>query len=142
MKQLLQRIPDDIIRENILPYTYIPQPKELCEDIRDFYVVLNELKSMYETIYKNGYENEADEWLSNDISRFMNEDHPTMLGYTQFYLQFYQRMYQLKNANVNKMISFFVNEELNELSTGIQRRLALMTPLERYRMKKFLIEIN
>lgn len=33
----MDKIPIDIIRENIIPYTYTPQPKELCKDIRSFY---------------------------------------------------------------------------------------------------------
>ena len=142
MKQILDRIPEDIIREHILPYTYIPQSKNLCDDIRDFYVVSHELEMMYETIYKDGYENEAKDWLSNDISRFMNKDYPTMLGYQQFYLQFYRRMYQLKNADDNKIISFFENEISNPFPAVIQRRIALMTPLERSNLKAFVTEIN
>jgi hypothetical protein len=33
---LLQRIPEEIIREHILPYTYLPQRKTLLRDIRSF----------------------------------------------------------------------------------------------------------
>ena len=36
-EKLIQKIPSDVIRENILPYTYKPQPKELCQDIQSFF---------------------------------------------------------------------------------------------------------
>ena len=142
MKQIPHYIPDDIIREHILPYTYEPQPKSLCDDIRNFYVVSHDLKTMYETIYHNGYENEHRDWLENDIGRFMNEDFPTMFGYREFYLQFYRRMYQLQHAHNSKIISFFGIEESNPFTTKIQRRMALMTPSERDKLKSFLVEIN
>lgn len=142
MKQIPYYIPDDIIREHILPYTYEPQPKSLCDDIRNFHNIFHELETMYESIYQNGYENEYIDWLDNDISRFMNQDFPTMFGYRDFYLQFYRRMYRLQYAHNNKIISFFENEDLNPFRTKIQRRIALMTPSERNDLKSFLVEIN
>lgn len=141
MQDILDSIPDDIIREHILPYTYEPQPKTLCDDVRNYNHVLNELKAMYATIYSNGYNNEDNDWLSNDIERFMNEDFPTMFGYRDFFLQFYRRMFLLQHANENKIISL-LNTETFKMSTKVPRQIALMTPSEREDLNTFLIEIN
>lgn len=141
MQDILDSIPEDIIREHIIPYTYEPQPKTLCDDVRNYYDVLNELKAMYATIYSNGYDNEDNDWLSNDIERFMNEDFPTMFGYRDFFLQFYRRMFLLQHANENKIISLLSTESIR-MSTNVPRQIALMTPSEREDLKTFLIEIN
>ena len=33
LSMLLKKIPCDVIREHIIPYTFQVQPKELCDDI-------------------------------------------------------------------------------------------------------------
>jgi hypothetical protein len=96
---------------------------------------------MYATMYSNGYDNEDNDWLSNDIERFMNEDFPTMFGYRDFFLHFYRRMFLLQHANENKIISL-LNTESVRVSTNVPRQIALMTPSEREDLKTFLIEIN
>jgi hypothetical protein len=51
-QNLINRLPEDVIRENILPYTYNTQPRELIIDIRtylkDYGIVIN-----YYAIYMN-----------------------------------------------------------------------------------------
>ena len=106
LRQRIYQLPDDVIREYILPYTYEPQSKELCEDIRNYYEVSNHLLEKYHQIYKDGYNNEDKEWLLNDIERFMNEDKATMFGYVDFYIQFFQRIYMLQNATRDQVIEF------------------------------------
>ena len=58
----IRRLPDDIIREYILPYTYQPQSPELCKDIQTYYTTLQELSDVYKkstlrikTKTKNGF---------------------------------------------------------------------------------------
>ena len=36
---IFANLPDDIIREHILPYTYHVQPKSLLEDISTFFTI-------------------------------------------------------------------------------------------------------
>ena len=88
---LLKKIPDDIIREYIIPYTYNSQSPELCADINSFYNTYNSLNNKYELVY--GLGNDSKDWLSNDICRFLNNDFPTMLGYRDFYINIYRRIY-------------------------------------------------
>ena len=44
---LLRRIPEEIIRQEIIPYTYSPQSKEFLADIRSFYVDWNIIDNAY-----------------------------------------------------------------------------------------------
>ena len=45
--KLFDKLPIEIIREKIIPYTYEPQPKEVLEDIISYYEVKNLLKDYY-----------------------------------------------------------------------------------------------
>lgn len=138
---LLKRIPDDIIREHILPYTYSPQPKYICDDIRDYSKTHEELRQMYKLTYQSGYEGEDLEWLSNDIARFMNEDEGTLYVYNDFYIQFYRRMFRFQDADRDKIISYISNEESFPYPQDINRNLALMIPSERVQLKRFLARV-
>ena len=78
-KNLLYRLPIELMREHIIPFTYNPQPDFLLKDIRNFTSFRCEIFDLYKTLYPN-YENlrEIMEWVSNDISRFNNQDIPLM----------------------------------------------------------------
>ena len=78
----MDKLPIDIIREEIIPYTYTPQPKELCKDIRSFYNIRDYLCKLYydRWFHTFHYEENADlNWLDNDICRFFNDDIATNL---------------------------------------------------------------
>ena len=47
----MHRLPFDIIREHIIPYTYKPQPKSLCRDIETFVAVKNALYDIDVVLY-------------------------------------------------------------------------------------------
>ena len=46
---LVRRLPDDVIINHILPYTYMTQPIHLIEDIRSFTTDYNLVESVYMT---------------------------------------------------------------------------------------------
>ena len=111
----MDKLPIDIIREEILPYTYQPQPKELCNDIRSFHNIRDYLYKLYydRWFHTFQYEENADlNWLDNDICRFFNDDNATMFGYTDNCLNKYKRSFILKDKTakeirdyINKIIS-------------------------------------
>jgi len=111
----MDKLPIDIIREEILPYTYQPQPKELCNDIRSFYNIRDYLYKLYydRWLHTFQFEENADlNWLDNDICRFFNDDRATMFGYTDNCLNKYKRNFNLKDKTgkevrdyINKIIS-------------------------------------
>ena len=95
LSTLLSRIPDDIIREYILPYTYDLQSPILCNDIRNYF----ESTQYLQDLYKKRYIDDAIEqvsWLSNDIERFMNEDVGTMYAIMPFFHNCLTRLYSLR----------------------------------------------
>ena len=95
----MNKIPLDIIREHILPYTYQPQRKELCHDIISFNNSKLYLKKLYYERWKDSfyYEEDADvNWLENDLVSFFNDDRATMLGYTDNCIAKYSRIFSTK----------------------------------------------
>ena len=142
LRQRIYQLPDDVIREYILPYTYEPQSQELCEDIRNYYEVSNHLLEKYHQIYKDGYNNEDKEWLLNDIERFMNEDKATMFGYVEFYIQFFQRIYMLQNTTRDQVIEFLQSPKYYPFTRDIYSNIGFMKPHEREKLKSFIATIN
>ena len=48
---LIQKIPNDIIINCIIPFLYEPQPKKLLEDIKNVYITFSKLKEFYSFEY-------------------------------------------------------------------------------------------
>ena len=98
---IFRRLPKEIIREHILPYSYCPQSDSLCKDINTFYTTKRIVKELYETIYADFIDTEDDpmNWLDNDITRFMNNDIATMNGYTHRYLDIWSRLYYFSDKS-------------------------------------------
>ena len=75
----MKKIPVHVIIENIIPFTYKVQSKELCEDIQSFSTTLNEIKDIYKAHHRFLGENEIwQQWLVNDIATFINQGTPTI----------------------------------------------------------------
>ena len=132
----LQKIPDDIIRECILPYTYEPQHPLLCADIRSFYNTYNNMCEIYGLAYP--LHNESKEWLSNDITRFLNDDFPTIYGYRKFYINAYRRMFMNWHKDIDKIIDCIQTTE-TKVPNDIQIHIGIMTPQERLQLEDFLM---
>lgn len=132
----MNKIPFDIIREHILPYTYQPQPKELCHDIISFNNSKLHLKKMYYERWKNSFyhEEHADvNWLDNDLGRFFNDDRATMLGFTDNCIAKYSRIFGLKNSN-RKTVSNYINSHTgygSNVLDSINIQIGILTPKER-----------
>ena len=134
---LLQRLPDDVIREHILPYTYQPQSPLLCADIRSFYNTYNNMCHIYSLAYP--LHNESKEWLSNDIQRFLNDDFATMYGYRLFYINAYRRMFMNQDKNVDTIIACILKND-KTVPNDIKIHIGLMTPQERLQLEDFLMD--
>ena len=134
---LLQKLPDEIVRECILPYTYEPQSQKLCADIRSFYNTYHNMCEIYSLAYP--LHNESKEWLSNDITRFLNDDFPTMSGYRLFYINVYRRMFMNRDKDVYTIIHCIKNTE-TKVPNDIKIHIGLMTPRERLQLEDFLMD--
>lgn len=135
----MNKLPIDIIREHIIPYTYSPQPNDLCNDIRSFkkmYVILTEL---YEKLYINHHPLEDKEWLINDMERWMNNDKPTMFGYTDRYINIIRRIYSLRNKCYAELCIYADNYLNNQpIQREIQLKLGALKENEREDMLSFI----
>tara|TARA_B110000967_G_C18558590_1_gene398980 strand:+ start:17 stop:445 length:429 start_codon:yes stop_codon:yes gene_type:complete len=141
---LASKIPEDVFRDQILPYTYCPQPIKLRDDIRSYYNTINNVHNIYSKAYPTSSvtpEGDTDKaWLSNDITRFLNNDQPTMLGYTKFHLQIYKRLY-MNNSKDSAAIA--TNIGLHALdSCHIKIAVGLLSLTERCNLEAFLRGIH
>tara|TARA_B110000967_G_C18901899_1_gene576366 strand:- start:5073 stop:5432 length:360 start_codon:yes stop_codon:yes gene_type:complete len=69
-------LPDDIIREHIMPYTYIPISREQIADIHSYNRDYNELTNYYFPQYN-------DVILLNDLEQFVENHRPIFDNYTR-----------------------------------------------------------
>ena len=135
----MDTLPLDIIRECIMPYTYSPQPPKLCMDIQSF----AQVKELLDTNYAVNHGDEFYDWMANDISRFLNNDLPTMLGYHDFFMNVLKRSMMLKNKSFEQLVYFEQNTTYKMSSMRESNmKLALLDPLERTHLINFMIANN
>jgi hypothetical protein len=137
----LNRIPTEIVRNYIIPYTYSPQPANLCTDIRSYYGTVSSLKLFYSTKFPTLPTTDPDEsdmaWLSNDIVRFLNRDRPTMFGIANYYKEVFRRIY----LNHNKDLSSVTIPPIigYDNFVDIKISIGLLLPSERHQLEDFLV---
>ena len=133
LESLLTRLPDHVILQNIIPFTYRLQSKELCEDIQSFHITINEIKRLYKVRHFFLGENEIwQEWLVNDIATFINKGIPSIYGYTENCLEKYRRLFILKNKPHWHVRQFVWNiTTRNNLNVPIFINIGLLTTKER-----------
>tara|TARA_B100001287_G_scaffold235848_1_gene208223 strand:+ start:88753 stop:89220 length:468 start_codon:yes stop_codon:yes gene_type:complete len=133
---IMNTLPHDIIREHILPYTYKHQSQELCDDIKSFNICVLYLRRLYYERWKHSfyYEEEADvNWLDNDLSSYLNDDQPTMLGFTDNCIEKYSRIFILKNKD-KKLVSNYIDRYIShgtKALSSINIQIGILTPKER-----------
>ena len=130
----IRRLPTDIIRDRILPLTYQPQPDALLHDIRSYYDTIHYAYDIYKNV------DDAVDWLSNDICRFMNDDQPTMYGIVDFYKKVYKRMYMNQTSRLPDIN--IIGLEDNEDCRNINMSIGLLTQVERCLLILFLNSIH
>jgi hypothetical protein len=141
MISYLDFIPQCIIRDIIIPYTYCTQPAALLEDLRSYYLTMSWMKDLYREKCPICDEEESDMallWMRCDICMFLNNDQPTMFGIVEFYRIVFRRMYM----NQSKLLCDVVldgglshsSENFNDIKVSI----GLLNPTERLRLEGFL----
>lgn len=127
-------LPDDI-QLHISSYIYSPQPKNLCEDIKQYVYFMERVKEIYYHIFvvKRGEDTqEAENWLLNDIFAYgysiMNLEEPAsnMNVHT-----IWKRHFMMKNWTNWKIDDYFILFEKKPVITQIRVFLGLMKPDER-----------
>ena len=143
LKKNIKKLPIEIIRENIIPYTYKLQSKELTHDIQSFNKTKQVLKEIYYIRWKDTFEYETDadlNWLDNDITRFYNEDQATMYGYKNNCIKKYKRLFILEKKQLETTIKYISKRRKAKQSINIQ--LGLLFPEERNRFIDFALSLE
>ena len=102
MARYMQRIPIELIREHIAPFTYNPQPKQLLQDIRSFHTDIAILRNYY-IIFENHF------ILLYDLIQLCNggEEAP-IYTLSDRYEAIVRRHSQIKNKHSNWLIEYFM----------------------------------
>lgn len=139
MTSQFYNIPSDIFRDNILPYTYRSQSNDLLKDIRSFHDTNLRIRKLYaekfptEYSTTNSYDTDK-AWLSNDISRFLNNDRPLMYGFVNFYKEVYQRLYMNRYSHSPNIPDLVGDDNFTDIKVSI----GLLLPSERKQLEIFL----
>lgn len=112
--ELLRRLPIEIIREHIIPYTYEKQPEFIVEDIRDFILFRKSICTLYKTAYPEERTVVIMRRIADDISRIMNQNIPVQYGYTDKYYEYWRRLPYLTDKS-----EMFIYDSTMELSYSI-----------------------
>lgn len=119
---IFSQLPEDIIREHIMPYSYSIQPKTLLGDIISYKKVSDVVTELYDS-----------EELDHYISDFMNEGiSPISYNYTPNHYTIWRRLYILSDKSDNVIYHstlYWFN---------VKMKLCVLTPLERTEFLIFL----
>jgi len=127
MKLLPKSLPKEII-DKILSYTYRPQPQRLLTDIESFYHTKELMLERYNNNNSNNFQAEC--WLSNDITSFMNQYQATMDGYTTTHNKMWRRLFKLSAASNDDIYMKTMESKTSPLNDFLIR-LGILTPEER-----------
>lgn len=118
------RIPYDVIRRHIIPYTYLPQSKELLRDIRNYKQDINLIESIYYTQY-NEFILLTDLLLFHKYNYYMKHVSKKMIELITRHFM----LITMDNNDLNKYMRKFRNT--NRRRRAIKFIWGLMTPDER-----------
>ena len=143
--QQLQNIPEDVIRENIIPYTHNTQPRDLLDDIISYIYTKKILIEIYYERWHEWNDEHYMDWLSNDISRFFNEDVATMIEYVDSNINKFKRLFKIFYKNYDKAKIANIIWKLESHSTlsivHFNILLGILTTKERVDFLTFVTEI-
>ena len=139
LSRLLKKLPYEIIRENILPFSYSPQNIYLLDDIKSFVSSHDYLIDLYSKSWANNNHNLF--WLSNDISRFFNDNTSSSNVFSLNNIDEWRRLYMFRDKSDYVIISFLSNYNKRKAVVDINISLGILTPHERTRLIDFLLNI-
>jgi hypothetical protein len=130
--KLMIKLPEDVIVNNILPYTYIPKPKHHLEDIRSCVEDYSLVESVYMT--------QLNEFvLLNDLLRFLYINISPSYGIENIFDNVLRRHFTIKNKNEEKLINIVIIWFHRNVQVNAERKIkmvwGLLKPCER---KKFI----
>ena len=136
---LLNTLPSEIIN-TIISYTLSPQSRELQNDITSCVETTKQISSYYKEQFPETEDSRGtyEEWISNDIARFLNNDIPTLYGYQDLYLGVYQRWFMNTSKDLDAMRTYITRIDDDLYPNDIKVTIGLLTPAERDNLIAFL----
>ena len=139
--EALQDLPYELF-ENIRRLTYKPQPKELLNDIMDYYTTKMEVSRYYYNKYKknNNTRMNIDKlWLENDINYYLNHKIPIIRHIEDKYINIIKRLFLMKNKSDYDIVMFITNKIVytRDIEKQINFLWGLMNKVERREMMSF-----
>ena len=139
---LESKLPYEIV-ENIIKLTYQPQPSDLLVDITSFHesksIIINHYLSNEKKIESNNvkeYYLFILSWICNDFILYLNNDLPTMLGYSS---KLCNKLFLLNYVKTHSEIDLFLYTLMKNPEKAMNVILGLLTPKQR---NKFINKIN
>ena len=136
-------IAENTFKVTIIPYTYEKQPGELMSDLVSFHDTRDQLYDFYEEKWDMYPDENYVDWLFNDISRFMNNDIPSMVGISDGNIEKMRRIYFFSDKS-DQYIFQFVNYDMMIVfssETSINILIGCLTPRERLQLLTFIHSI-
>lgn len=151
MEKLLKKLPLEIVKEKIIPYTYEPQPKELLDDIVSFNKIYFLLDEFYNDVYFSDensqyihgkFVNEyARDELYDDIYNYLERNNKIdvwmrLLYYSENgrYTQKFYNIFETQERYYRYIFDYHVSEY------NVKILLALLTTTERMELLIYLYE--
>ena len=120
---------NDLI-EKVYSHIIYNYPKELLEDIQDFYNKKNEILN----IYTKKFSHEPDEvlnWIENDLLAFYNNDIALMNCFTNNFRNLFRRKYKYNNYDDNQIDKYCTSLMSKDVKYIINILLSNMNKKER-----------
>ena len=141
----IQDLPFELF-EKIRRFTYKPQPKELLNDIIDYYTTKSKMNIYYHNKYKknNNTRMNIDKlWLENDINYYLNYNIPILRHIEEKYINIIKRLFLMKNKSDHDIIMFITNKIVypRNIENQINFLWGLMNQKERREMMSFYTDL-
>ena len=134
--ELLRKIPNDIIINNIIPYTYIKKCPKHLQDIRSFYSHFSLVENYYYIYYNQDI-------LFNDLEEFFYKNDEVFSITNQYYKIFKRHiMFQdIQHIIISNYLYTTFNNNVNKPNNKIKFIWGLLTPIERIAfLNKYVLE--
>jgi hypothetical protein len=118
-KKLLLYLPIDVIINNILPYTYLPQPAKLMRDIRSFYSDYSFLENAYTYNYNYNV-------LLYDLLCFFNRSITPYNVMNQRFSLLLSRMFKMRNLSFTEINEYIIISFYREITINIVRKIRFL----------------
>ena len=135
---LINRLPYDVIINNILPYSYCPKPKNLLLDIQSFVSDYSILVNAY--VYDYNFD-----ILIYDLICFYNRSCLPTYMINDWFRYLLRRQFRLKNNTNTQLNKFIFNVFYRDVVSNIGRKTrflwGVLSPIERTQfINKYILE--